>query len=131
MKYISEILKQFTRQQKLFVLILLLVFVCGTSIITTYLNSEQKSCHEVIELNKQYLKDLVEISQLIQKQKIQDIQEQLQVVADVPAESPPPTEEKITPIVRTAPTIQKSPVLDSILKISSKYQKFNNLTIIK
>lgn len=131
MKYISEILKQFTRQQKLFVLILLLVFVCGTSIITTYLNSEQKSCHEVIELNKQYLKDLVEISQLIQKQKIQDIQEQLQVVADVPAESPPPTEEKITPIVRTPPIIQKSPVLDSILKISSKYQKFNNLTIIK
>lgn len=129
MKYIAEILKQFTRQQKLFVLILLLVFVCGTSIITTYLNSEQKSCHEVIELNKQYLKDLVDISQLIQKQKIQDIQEQLQVVTDVPAESPPPTEEKSSPIVRVPQSIRKSPVLDSILKISSKYQKFNNLTI--
>jgi hypothetical protein len=130
MKYIAEILKQFTRQQKIFVLVLLLVFISGTSIITSYLNSEQKSCHEVIELNKQYLKDLVDISQLIQKQKIQDIQEQLQVVVDVPAEASP-DDNKIKPIVRTAPNIQKSPVLDSILKISSKYQKFNNLTISK
>ena len=128
MKYISEILKQFTRQQKLFVLILLLVFICGTSIITTYLNSEQKSCHEVIELNKKYLKDLVDISKLIQKQKIEDIQEQLQTVVDVPAEASP-THEKLTPIVRTHPNIRKSAVLDSIFNISSKYEKFNNLTI--
>jgi len=128
MKYISEILKQFTRQQKLFVLILLLVFICGTSIITTYLNSEQKSCHEVIELNKKYLKDLVDISKLIQKQKIEDIQEQLQTIADAPAEASP-TNEKLTPIVRTHPNIRKSAVLDSIFNISSKYEKFNNLTI--
>jgi|688.fasta_scaffold201802_2 hypothetical protein len=128
MKYISEILKQFTRQQKLFVLILLLVFICGTSIITTYLNSEQKSCHEVIELNKKYLKDLVDISKLIQKQKIEDIQEQLQTVADVPAEASP-TNKKLTPIVRAHPNIRKSAVLDSILKISSKYEKFSNLKI--
>jgi hypothetical protein len=70
MEYISNILKEFNSKQKLFVLVLLLIFTSITSILTTYLTSDYNSCSVIIEENKALLEDYVVITKMIREQQI-------------------------------------------------------------
>jgi len=65
MEFFTNILKEFNSKQKLFVLILLLVFTSVTSIITTYLTSDYNSCSEIVKENKELLQDYITISKMI------------------------------------------------------------------
>ena len=65
MEFITNILKEFNSKQKLFVLVLLLVFTSLTSIITTYLTSDYNSCSEIVKENKELLQDYIIISKLV------------------------------------------------------------------
>lgn len=65
MEFITNILKEFNSKQKLFVLLLLLVFTSVTSIITTYLTSDYNSCSEIVKENRELLQDYIVISKLV------------------------------------------------------------------
>lgn len=71
MKYFSEILEQFTTGQKVFVLILLLVFTSGTYITSIYFKND--SCKELIDENKALLDDFVKVSGMVRTLKMQSI----------------------------------------------------------
>ena len=89
MKYIVEILQQFTMEQRFLVLIVLLVFISGTYIITSYLKSPQKSCHDLMELNQKYVQDFVNISDMIRKMRIVEVKEQYDSTVQAEAEYEP------------------------------------------
>jgi len=70
MEFITNILKEFNSKQKLFVLLLLLVFTSLTSIVTTYLTSDYNSCSEIVKdeivkENRELLQDYIVISKLV------------------------------------------------------------------
>lgn len=73
MKYFVDILKQFTVKQRMFVLILLLLFSSITFITTTYLKSGYNSCDELIELNQKYVQDFIKISDMIRRERMNDL----------------------------------------------------------
>lgn len=70
MEYFSNILKEFNSKQKIFVLILLLVFTSVTSILTTYFTSDYNSCSAIVEENKSLLEDYVVITKMIREQQM-------------------------------------------------------------
>lgn len=71
MKYFSEILEQFTTGQKVFVLILLLVFTSGTYITSIYFRND--NCKELINENKALLDDFVKVSGMVRNLKMQSL----------------------------------------------------------
>ena len=69
MDFIANILKQFNSKQRMFILILLLVFTSMTSIITSYLSSGYNGCEPLIKQNQELLNDYIQISKLVVKQQ--------------------------------------------------------------
>ena len=67
-KSFSEILKQFTTGQRLFVLVLLLMFSSGSYIVTNYFKTDD--CRPLIEENLKLQEDFVKISQLIREREM-------------------------------------------------------------
>jgi len=68
MKYFSEILEQFTTEQKIFVLILLLVFSSGTLLVTQYLKNSD--CRPLIE-NQKLIEDFTKVSSMVRELKLE------------------------------------------------------------
>jgi hypothetical protein len=75
MKYITEILQQFTRQQRLIVLVIILFFSSFTFLVSTYFKSPQNSCGELMELNKKYVNDFITISNMIREERLNNIKQ--------------------------------------------------------
>jgi hypothetical protein len=75
MKNISEILQQFTKQQRLVVLVIILFFSSFTFLLSTYLKSPQNSCEELMELNKKYVNDFITISNMIREERLNSIKQ--------------------------------------------------------
>ena len=69
MKYFSEILEQFTTEQKIFVLILLLVFSSGTLLVTQYLKNSD--CRPLIEENQKLIEDFTKVSSMVRELKLE------------------------------------------------------------
>lgn len=67
-KSFSEILKQFTTGQRVFVLVLLLMFSSGSYIITNYLKTDD--CRPLIEENLKLQSDFIKISELIREREM-------------------------------------------------------------
>ena len=67
MKYISDILKEFSAKQRLVVLIMLLAFMSVTYITTTYLKSDTNQCSSLIKENRELLKDLNDATDFARK----------------------------------------------------------------
>ena len=75
MKYFSEILKEFSSQQRFVVLFLLLFFTCGTVIISQYLKFDD--CRELYEQNIKMQKDIITISYILNKPTLGRMKNQL------------------------------------------------------
>lgn len=69
MKYFAEILEQFTMGQKIFVLILLLVFSSGTFLVSQYL--KRSDCQSLVEENKNLIDDFVKVSSMVRELKLE------------------------------------------------------------
>lgn len=111
MKYIVDILKQFTLKQRFAVLIFIMIVSSLTYTITTYIKSDSNNCYEVIELNKKYVSDFVVISNMIREERMKG----LKVVVDTVSF---PIGEDTTII----PTPEVN-VMDSILSITESNTK--------
>ena len=125
MKNISEILKQFTRQQRLVVLIIILFFSSFTFLVSTYFKSSQNSCGELIELNKKYVNDFITISNMIREERINNIKQDsiaVSLVESIYTDSMPPASSEINvpPIVFEDRTPY---IMDSILKLTESNLK--------
>jgi hypothetical protein len=70
MKEFVNIIKQFNVRQRMSVLILLLFFSSTTFIVTTFFKSGYSDCREIIEENRQLLKDYIVISKLIRESRV-------------------------------------------------------------
>lgn len=115
MKYIVDILKQFTLKQRFTVLIFIMIVSSLTYTITTYIKSDSNNCYEVIELNKKYVSDFVVISNMIREERMKGLNVVVDTVS-VPASVP--VEEDTTII----PTPEVN-VMDSILSITESNTK--------
>lgn len=71
MKYFVEILKQFTRAQRLIVLVLLLSFTTGTYLTSQYLKTD--SCESLIEENLKMQEDFAKISSILRKERMNNL----------------------------------------------------------
>jgi hypothetical protein len=111
MKYIVDILKQFTVKQRFAVLIFIMIVSSLTYTITTYIKSDSNTCYEVIELNKKYVRDFVVISNMIREERMKG----LKVVVDTVSF---PVKEDTTII-----SIPEVNVMDSILSITESNTK--------
>jgi hypothetical protein len=125
MKNISEILKQFTRQQRLVVLIIILFFSSFTFLVSTYFKSSQNSCGELIELNKKYVNDFITISNMIREERINNIKQDsiaVSLVESIYTDSIPSASNEINfpPIVFEDRTPY---IMDSILKLTESNLK--------
>ena len=125
MKNISEILKQFTRQQRLVVLIIILFFSSFTFLVSTYFKSSPNSCGELIELNKKYVNDFITISNMIREERINNIKQDsiaVSLVESIYTDSMPPalSEINVPPIVFEDRTPY---IMDSILKLTESNLK--------
>jgi len=112
MENFTNILKQFTSGQRIFVLILLLVFTSLTSVVTTYLTSDYNSCGKIVKENRELLQDYILISQMIREQQIPPVQSTM-ILDTMPMTSSPIT------IIE----VQDNGMLDSILAITEKHIK--------
>jgi hypothetical protein len=65
MRYFSTILSQFTTQQRLLVLLILLVFTSGTYLISTFMKKDD--CKNLIDENIELQNDLVTISRMVRE----------------------------------------------------------------
>lgn len=106
MKYISDVLKQFSKDQKIFVLIVILIFMSGTYIVSEYIKSPQSNCKELIEINKRYIRDFIEISKMIKEERMWDV---VGVMSD-----------SVRVVGGNEMVKMEEDVLDRILKISDK-----------
>lgn len=116
MKYVVDILKQFTIEQRFAVLIFIMIVSSLTYIITIYIKSDSKGCSEVVELNKKYVRDFVTISNMIREDRMKG----LRMTTDVdslPAAAAPEevSAEEDTTIIQ----IPELNVMDSILSITN------------
>jgi len=115
MKWISDILKQFNRDQRVIVLLICLVFGSITCVTTAWIKSDSVNCSELVNLNKKYVHDLITISDLIRKQRMSEIPPAERSSGDLLLDS--------VSLPKTSP-IQESEssdaILDSILKITDQ-----------
>lgn len=70
MREFVNIIKQFNVRQRMSVLILLLFFTSTTFIITTFYKSGYNDCREIIDENRQLLRDYIIISKLIRESRV-------------------------------------------------------------
>lgn len=111
MKYIVDILKQFTLKQRFTVLIFIMIVSSLTYTITTYIKSDSNNCYEVIELNKKYVSDFVVISNMIREERMKGLKAVVDTVSV-------PIGEDTTIIL-----IPEVNVMDSILSITESNTK--------
>lgn len=72
MKYFVGILKQFTRAQRLLVLVLLLSFTAGTYLLSQYLKTD--NCRPIIEENLKMQQDFVRIAEMLRKERLKEFE---------------------------------------------------------
>lgn len=72
MKDFIGILKQFTKAQRLLVLILLLSFTTGTYLLSEYLKTDD--CRPIIEENFKMQQDFVKIAEMLRKERLKEFQ---------------------------------------------------------
>ena len=122
MKYIVDILKQFTVGQRFAVLVFILLVMSLTYILTTYIKSDSKSCSEVIELNKKYVKDFVVISNMIREERMKNLKVEAIDTASFPVGDEVSAEEDTIqiPIKIIEPEVN---IMDSILSITDSNTK--------
>jgi hypothetical protein len=124
MKYITEILQQFTRQQRLVVLVIILFFSSFTFLLSTYFKSPQSSCGELMELNKKYVNDFITISNMIREERLNSIKQDSVATALVEAiytdSGATSASSDIIPIVFEDRTTY---IMDSILKLTESNTK--------
>lgn len=121
MKYFVEILKQFTMKQRIFVLVLLLFFSSLTYITTTYLKSGYNSCEELIKLNQKYVRDFVTISDMIRRQRMNELGDENLLDSAVQAPTSgrnPASESESSPPSSSSPQTYNEVLLDSILSVT-------------
>ena len=123
MKYFVEILKQFTMKQRIFVLVLLLFFSSLTYITTTYLKSGYNSCEELIKLNQKYVRDFVTISDMIRRQRMNELGLGDENLLDSAVQAPtsgrnPASESESSPPSSSSPQTYNEVLLDSILSVT-------------
>lgn len=137
MQYFAQILKAFNMQQRIFVLILLLMFTCGTYIFTTYLKSDYNSCSSLIIENKKLMTDFITISDLIRKERISSQFDSVVVQTEQPEKNEEHKDNAFKAPVpyptMTKPSSQKtskkkkialkSAILDSIISITNTHLK--------
>ncbi len=70
MREFVNIIKQFNLRQRMSVLILLLFFTSTTYIVTTFFKSGYNDCREIIDENRQLLRDYIIISKLIRESRV-------------------------------------------------------------
>lgn len=102
MENFADILKQFSIGQRVFVLLVLLVFSSGTYLAGQYF--KQDSCQAVIDENLELQKDFLTISKMIRDTQMQNIASK--------------SMERFKPVL-----IEETNLLDSILIISNKHTK--------
>jgi hypothetical protein len=118
MENFTNILKQFTMGQRIFVLVLLLFFTSITSILTTYFASDYNSCNNIVKENRELLQDYILISQMIREQQMPRTESSDLRMTQILLDSASVDESRV--ISRSAP---KDPILDSILNISDSHIK--------
>jgi hypothetical protein len=122
MKYFVEILKQFTIKQRIFVLVLLLFFSSLTYITTTYLKSGHNSCEELIKLNQKYVHDFVIISDMIRRQRMNELgvgdENLLDSGVQLPTYGRNPASEPSSPPSSSSSQTYNDVLLDSILSVT-------------
>ena len=118
MENFTNILKQFTIGQRIFVLVLLLFFTSITSILTTYFASDYNSCNNIVKENRELLQDYILISQMIREQQMPRTESSDLRMTQILLDSASVDESRV--ISRSAP---KDPILDSILNISDSHIK--------
>lgn len=118
MEKFSEILKQFNSKQRIFVLILLLIFSSGTYLVTNYFKVDD--CKPVIEKNKELINYIVQIQDMILIYKNEGA-----IEGTTEGTTEGVTKKMIYPLVRTNNTL----ILDSIMMITQdaiiKNERFN------
>jgi hypothetical protein len=70
MREFVNIINQFNVRQRMSVLILLLFFTSTTFIVTTFYKSGYNDCREIIDENRQLLRDYIIISKLIRESRV-------------------------------------------------------------
>lgn len=115
MENFTNILKQFTAKQRIFVLVLLLVFTSLTSVLTTYLTSDYNSCNSIVKENRELLEDYILISQLVREQQRKEAQTRTMYIRDtfVVGGNPIPTEM----------VGESTSMLDTIMMIAESHMK--------
>jgi hypothetical protein len=93
-----------------------------TYILTTYIKSDSKSCSEVIELNKKYVKDFVVISNMIREERMKNLKVEAIDTASFPVGDEVSAEEDTIqiPIKIIEPEVN---IMDSILSITDSNTK--------
>jgi hypothetical protein len=110
MKYFVDILKQFTRTQRLVVLILLLSFTTGTYLTSQYWKTSD--CESLIEENLKMQEDFIKISKILREERLANLG-----ISDSTAAGS--TEENLP---KSSPE-SSSNHMDEILKIAESHQK--------
>jgi hypothetical protein len=112
MKYFVNILKQFTQAQRLIVLILLLSFTTGATLVSQYLKTDD--CKPLIEENLKMHEDFAKISAMLRAERMRENQIVLDTIA--PAGSEPDG----GGIIQLPPD---NTLMDSILSIAESNNK--------
>jgi hypothetical protein len=124
MKYITEILQQFTRQQRLIVLVIILFFSSFTFLVSTYFKSPQNSCGELMELNKKYVNDFITISNMIREERLNSIKQDsvaTELVESIYMDSS--ATNAISDIIPIVFEDRTTYIMDSILKLTESNTK--------
>jgi hypothetical protein len=138
MKYIKQILEEFSPKQRLVVLIILLAFMSLTCIITTYLKSETNQCTDLIKENRELLKDLADATDFARKNLSSNINAPIETRISGKKSAPVTRPDTIDPAAMMDPVMmvmndkQLSPtkvfkenLVDSLVKITSRHAKLH------
>ena len=116
-KSFSEILKQFTTGQRVFVLVLLLMFSSGSYVITNYLKTDD--CRPLIEENLKLQDDFIKISQLIREREMRKHFSEAHMESGDGLMST--TSYDTIYVIRDEPSLDDDVVLEEILDIATQH----------
>jgi flagellar biosynthesis/type III secretory pathway M-ring protein FliF/YscJ len=85
MKHFVEILKQFTREQRLLVLTMLLFFTSGSFLLFNYMKVDD--CRPLIEENLRMHQDFAKISAILRGNIIESALDKRQIVSEIMTDS--------------------------------------------
>ena len=114
-KYFADIIEKFSHRQRVFVLVVLLVFSSGTYLLGTYL--KQDDCSDLRRENIDLHRDFIAISQMIRQERARK-QEQV-TYAEVAEEAVEATEETI--VYDTIWTIEPEGATESAAEIDTTF----------